>query len=36
MSIMRTNGQGKVIITSTPNGGNAFYDLYTMNKKLTI
>ena len=47
MSIMRTKGQGnlvvtknrlsgKAIITSTPKGGNVFYDLYNMNKKLTI
>lgn len=36
MSIMRTNGQGKVILTGTPKGGNVFYDLYNMNKKLTI
>ena len=28
--------RNKAIITSTPNGGNAFYDLYNMNKKLTI
>ena len=33
---MRTNGQGKVIITATPNGLHIFKDLYTMNKKLTI
>ena len=28
--------RNKAIITSTPNGGNAFYDFYNMNKKLTI
>lgn len=28
--------RNKAIITSTPNGGNVFYDLYNMNKKLTI
>ena len=28
--------RNKAIITSTPNGGNTFYDLYNMNKKLTI
>jgi hypothetical protein len=36
MSIMRTKGQGKVIITSTPKGVNTFKDLYNMDKKLTI
>ena len=38
MSIMRTKGQGKVILTGTPMGKTVFYDLYkmTMNKKLTI
>lgn len=36
MSIMRTNGKGKVIITATPKGVHTFKDLYTMNKKLTI
>jgi len=37
MSIMRTNGQGKVIITATPKGINNFKELYDMNtKKLHI
>lgn len=47
MSIMRTKGQGnlvvtknrfsgKAIITSTPMGVNNFKDLYSMDKKLTI
>ena len=36
MSIMRTKGQGKVIITSTPKGINNFKDFYSMDKKLTI
>ena len=36
MSIMRTKGQGKVILTGTPMGNTVFYDLYNMNKKLTI
>ena len=33
---MRTKGQGKIIITSTPTGSNNFYDLYKMEKKLKI
>ena len=36
MSIMRTKGQGYVTLTGTPMGNTVFYDLYNMNKKLTI
>lgn len=36
MSIMRTKGNGKVIITSTPKGDGGFYDLYKMGKRITI
>lgn len=36
MSIMRTNGNGKVIITATPKGVGNFKDLYMNGKKLKI
>lgn len=36
MSIMRTNGNGKVIITSTPKGVVNFEDLYMIKNKLKI
>ena len=37
MSIMRTKGMGKVVLSATPNGVNHFKELYDMNtKKLHI
>lgn len=36
MSIMRTKGMGKIVLSATPKGVHNFKDLYTMNKKLTI
>jgi hypothetical protein len=33
MSIMRTKGQGYIVMNSTPNGKNFFKELYDMNEK---
>ncbi len=34
MSIMRTKGMGKVVLSATPNGVNHFKELYDMNTKI--
>jgi hypothetical protein len=34
MSIMRTKGMGKVVLSATPNGKNIFKELYDMNTKI--
>ena len=34
MSIMRTKGQGHIVMNATPNGKNIFKELYDMNTKI--